>query len=662
MFAWFFTKVEIIFNHGIRMPNEDYKYKYLFDINSPADLRRLPLNVLPRVCDEVREFMIDTITRTGGHFGAGLGIVELTVAMHYAYDTPRDKIVFDVGHQGYPHKILTGRRDRLHTIRQKGGLSGFLKPSESEYDVFGAGHASTSISAALGIAAARDLLGDDYHVAAVIGDGSMTGGMAYEAMNNAGFQKRNITVIMNDNNVSIDSNVSAFSNYFNEVFASPAVQMLRDNIWNMAGRFDEFGDRLRKLASRLEDGVKAIITPGVLFEALGFKYFGPINGHNVRKLVKMLNLTKDIQGPVFLHVMTQKGKGYAPAEKDEHFFHAIGKIDKLTGKSIFPVSLAPKIPNYDRVFGRAMKEICAEDRRVIAITAAMGEGTGLDILEKEMPDRVIDVGIAEGHAVTFAAGLAIQGIKPVVAIYSTFLQRAYDNIIHDVALQNLHVVFAIDRAGLVGSDGPTHHGVLDMAYLRSIPNLIVMAPKDEQELRDMLYSAVFRYTDGPVAIRYPRGKAVGVTTGPMMAIKAGKSETLRKGADVAIIAIGKMVSESLKAAELLEASGLSAEVVNARFVKPLDTDVIDSLLERFKIIVTVEEGQVQGGFGSAVNEHAITKRNTHGAEASIYNFGIPDEFIEHGTQEELLHGLMLDGQGIAARIKELARVSAEVIF
>ncbi|HOM05958.1 MAG TPA: 1-deoxy-D-xylulose-5-phosphate synthase, partial [Candidatus Kapabacteria bacterium] len=450
-------------------------YKYLLKIDSPEDLKKIPLEELPIVCDEVRDFMIDTITKTGGHFGAGLGVVELTVALHYVFDTPTDKIVFDVGHQGYPHKILTGRRDALHTIRQKGGLSGFLKPSESEYDAFGVGHASTSISAALGMATARDLKGENFKVAAVIGDGSMTGGLAFEAMNNAGVQKRDIIVILNDNNMSIDANVSAFSNYFNEIFASSTVQSIRKNVWDLAGKLDTFGDRLRKLAGRIEEGMKAIITPGALFEAFGFTYFGPFNGHNVIKLVKILRLIKELKGPIFLHVMTQKGKGYGPAECDIHNLHAIGKIDKETGKSL---SEKPSIPLYQDVFGETMVELCKQNENIIAITAAMCEGTGLDKLKDVMPERVIDVGIAEGHAVTFAAGLAIQGVLPVVAIYSSFLQRAYDNIIHDVALQNLKVIFAIDRAGLVGADGPTHHGVFDISYLRTIPNQIIAAPKD----------------------------------------------------------------------------------------------------------------------------------------------------------------------------------------
>ncbi|MCX8054898.1 MAG: 1-deoxy-D-xylulose-5-phosphate synthase [Ignavibacteria bacterium] len=618
-------------------------YKYLLKINSPADLKTIPLDELPVVCDEVRDFMIDTITKTGGHFGAGLGVVELTVALHYVFDTPSDKIVFDVGHQGYPHKILTGRRDTLHTIRQKGGLSGFIKPSESEYDAFGVGHASTSISAALGIATARDLKGENYKVAAVIGDGSMTGGLAFEAMNNAGVQKKDIIVILNDNNMSIDANVSAFSNYFNEIFASSTVQSIRKNVWDLAGKLDSFGDRLRKLAGRIEEGMKAIITPGALFEAFGFTYFGPFNGHNVIKLVKILRLIKDLKGPIFLHVMTQKGKGYGPAECDIHNLHAIGKIDKETGKSL---SEKPNIPLYQDVFGDTMVELCKQNKNIIAITAAMCEGTGLDKLKNVMPERVIDVGIAEGHAVTFAAGLAIQGVIPVVAIYSSFLQRAYDNIIHDVALQNLKVIFAIDRAGLVGADGPTHHGVFDISYLRTIPHQIIAAPKDEQELRDMLFSAIYHYPNASIAIRYPRGYAQGIPVTQMKHIPLGKSEIIKDGNNLAIIAFGKMVSYALKAAELLEKEGISASVINARFAKPLDEDMLKDVLSRFDYIVTVEEGQKIGGFGSAVLEFA----NSISFKPNILVLGIEDEFIEHGTQEELLEEIGLDEKGIFKQV------------
>lgn len=630
----------------------DYNYKYLFNIDSPPDLRKLPKEALPVICDEVREFMIDTITRVGGHFGAGLGVVELTVALHYVFNTPTDKLIFDTGHQGYPHKIITGRRDLLHTIRQYGGISGFLKRTESPYDAFGAGHASTSISAGLGMATARDLQGKDFKVVSVIGDGAMTGGLAYEAMNNIGVQKRDVIVILNDNNISIEPNVSAFSNYFNEFFASSAVNQLRKGIWEMAGKMDSLGDRLRKFASRLEDGVKAIITPGALFETLGFQYFGPINGNNVQKLVKMLSLIKDIKGPIFLHIITQKGKGYAPAEKDAMNLHAIGKVDKLTGKSLAKVPDKPPVPTYSSFFGDAMVELCSMNNKVVGITAAMAEGTGLIKLEKQFPERLFDVGIAEGHAVTFAAGLACEGIIPVCAIYSSFLQRAFDHLVHDCAIQGLHVVFALDRAGLVGADGATHHGVLDITFLRSVQQLIFMAPSDEQELRDMLYSAVFSYTKGPVAIRFPRGNGIGVQIKPMNSLPLGKGETVRSGKDIAIIALGTMLQYAKSAAEILENEGISVEVVNPRFIKPLDTELLTSLFNRFDNIITVEDGQIIGGFGSAVVEFAAME---HHKGSNFHILGIPDKFINHGTQEQLHAELGIDTLGIAAKVREIIR-------
>jgi 1-deoxy-D-xylulose-5-phosphate synthase len=634
---------------------QSYPYKYLLGINSPADLRALPATALLEVCAEVREFMVDTITQVGGHFGAGLGTVELTVALHYVFNTPTDKIVLDTGHQGYPHKILTGRRDTLRTIRRKDGLSGFLKRGESEYDAFGAGHASTSISAALGMATARDFRGEDYHVVSIIGDGAMTGGLAYEAMNNCGIQNRKMIVILNDNNMSIAPNVWAISNHFTNLFTNPTLQKLRENVIEVTERMDGFGDRIRHIAGKIEGGIKAVLTPGMLFEALGFKYFGPVNGHNIQQLVKTLEFVKDLDGPVLLHITTQKGKGYEPAEKDKQFLHAIGKVDKITGKSTAPKPTVAPPPLYQNVFGQAMKEICAANPAVVGITAAMPDGTGLNILQEAMPERVIDVGIAEGHGVTFAAGMACEGMIPVCAIYSSFLQRAYDHIVHDCAIQHLHVVFALDRAGVAGADGPTHHGVLDLCYLRSIQGIVVMAPKDEQELRNMLYSAIHDYKAGPVALRYPRGNALGVPTGAMTSLPLGKGETLRKGRDVAILAIGNMVEKSLKAAEILWQDGIDAEVVNARFVKPLDTALLDDLCERFDKIITIEDGQVQGGFGSAVLEHIGTHTRTNGHAAKpveVLLHGIPDVFVEHGTQEELWAELALDPEGIARTVRD----------
>jgi 1-deoxy-D-xylulose-5-phosphate synthase len=628
---------------------DEHNYKYLLDINSPEDLRKLPKSALGDVSDEVREYVVDTITKTGGHFGAGLGVVELTVALHYVFNTPKDKIVLDTGHQGYPHKVLTGRRDQLHTIRKKGGLSGFLKRAESEYDAFGAGHASTSISAALGMAAARDINGEDYKVAAVIGDGAMTGGLAFEALNNCGVQQKDILVIMNDNNFSIAPNVSAVSNYFNDVYTSQTVNRLRDNIWNFAGKLDNIGDRIRRAASKLEDGVKAIITPGVLFEAFGFNYIGPINGHNVQKLVKILESVKDLSGPVFLHVITKKGYGFKHATEEKKFLHAIGKIDKITGESLDKKPEIPKPPKYQDVFGEAVQEIFETTKNTVAITAAMPGGTGLNIPQKTHPDRVHDVGIAEGHAVTYAAGLATEGVVPIVAIYSTFLQRAYDHIIHDIAIQKLHVVFALDRAGLVGADGPTHHGVMDLAYLRNIQSMVLMAPKDEQELRDMLWSAVNSYKGRPVAIRFPRGESVGVEMGEMKGIPLGSWERLEEGKDVAILAVGKMVDNSRKALDLLNKEGITPELINARFIKPLDEHMLEGLCTRFDKIITIEDGQISGGFGSAVAEFITTRH----FDTKLFMHGIPDRFVEHGTQDELHHDLQLDREGIAEVVKNI---------
>lgn len=630
-------------------------YKYLMDINSPADLRKLKVSSLPTVCDEVREHIVDTISQIGGHFGAGLGVVELTVALHYVFNTPQDKIVLDTGHQGYPHKVLTGRRDQLKTIRQKDGLSGFLKRTESEYDVFGAGHASTSISAALGIAAARDINNENYKVVSIIGDGALTGGLAFEALNNAGVLQKDILVILNDNEFSIAPNVSALSNYFSELFTSKPFKKMRDKAWEVTGKMDDLGDRLRKIASKLEDGVKAVITPGVLFEALGFNYIGPVNGHNVTKLVGILENLKDMKGPIFLHVMTQKGHGYKFATRETQYMHAIGKIDKITGLSVAGKPSAPKPPKYQDVFGDAVLELCKQDTKIVAITAAMPDGTGLDRVQSIMPDRVIDVGIAEGHAVTFAAGLATQGVVPIVAIYSSFLQRAYDHLVHDCAIQKLHVVFALDRAGLVGADGPTHHGVMDITFLRPVQGIVIMAPKDEQELRDMLYSAVYEFKSGPVVIRFPRGESVGVPIKQMEKIELGKSEVLREGGDIAILALGNMVEKAMEAATMLEADGISAKVINARFVKPLDKKMIDDICQTTLPIITIEDGQKQGGFGSAVAEYMTQKNYTN--HLTIH--GIEDIFVEHGTQEELYEMVNLDSKGIAKTIKNIVKQKIE---
>lgn len=631
-------------------------YPLLRLIDTPHDVRKLEPAQLRQLCTEVRRYMVDVICQVGGHFGAGLGVVELTVAAHYAFNTPEDKVIIDTGHQGYPHKILTGRKELLHTIRQRGGLSPFLKRSESEYDVFGAGHATTSISAALGVAAARDLKGKDFHVMAMIGDGAMTGGMAYEAMNNCGLQGRRIIVVLNDNRMSIAPNVWALSNYFTQIAQTNVAQKVRSRVWDLTGELGVWGDRLRKIAARLEDGVRSVITPGMLFEALGFHYFGPENGHNVNKLVDLFNFAKTIDGPVLLHVSTEKGKGFAPAEADEQQrLHALGgPTDKITGKAIQkPSNGVPQVakpPKYQVVFGKALLEIARTNPKVVGITAAMPDGTSLDILQQALPDRFYDVGIAEEHAVTFAAGMATEGAVPVVAIYSSFLQRGFDQIVHDCSIQHLPVVFALDRAGIAGNDGPTHHGALDLSYLRVIQDIVVMAPRDEADLRDMLYTAI-NYGKGPIALRYPRGEGVGVPLREgFTAMEIGRSETMRTGSDVAILAIGDMVWSAVAAAELLEAEGISVEVVDARFVKPLDTAMIDEVATRIGRILTVENNVVAGGFGSAVLEHIATRPYHRHVDIRLH--GLPaNSFVEHGDANVLLSELDLHPEGIARVVK-----------
>jgi 1-deoxy-D-xylulose-5-phosphate synthase len=626
------------------------KYKVLFDIETPKDIREFETAKLKDLCQDIREYMVDVISQIGGHFGGGLGTVELSVALHKVFNTPEDLIVWDTGHQAYPHKILTGRRDKLSTIRKLNGISGFLKRAESEYDAFGAGHASTSISAALGMSVAQRVNGTDKKVIAVIGDGAMTGGMAYEALNNSGVIKSNIIVVLNDNRMSIAPNVWQISNYFTEVIAHPRYNKMKGQIWDLTGKLDQFGDRLRAVAARLESGIKAVITPGMLFEALGFRYFGPVNGHNIGQLVKLFEYIKDLNGPILVHAISEKGKGYKPAEGHSQRLHASTPFDKMTGKAI----KKPGAPaSYTSIFGKALVEIAKENKKVVGITAAMPDGTGLSEMQKEIPERYYDVGIAEEHAVTFSAGLATQGIIPVVAIYSTFLQRGFDQIIHDVSLQNLHVVFVLDRAGLVGADGPTHHGTFDLSYLRMIPNIVIMAPKDEAELRNMLYTGI-QHEGGPVAIRYPRGSAAGVELKDgFEEIEIGKSERLSEGDDVALLAVGTMVNYSQKASEKLKSDGIDCEVINMRFVKPLDTALLDSVAGKFKKIVTLEENALMGGFGSAVLEYFADKNFKN----DILRIGLPDNFIEHGTQAELHNILKIDDAGIFEKVKSFCKNS-----
>lgn len=621
------------------------KYPILSKVNNPNDIKLLNQNELKILCDDVRNYLVDVVSQVGGHFGAGLGAVELTVALHKVFNTPHDLIVFDTGHQAYPHKILTGRKEKLNTIRQLNGLSGFLKRSESEYDAFGAGHATTSISAALGMAEASKILSLNKKVVAVIGDGAMTGGMAYEAMNNAGINKSNLIVVLNDNRMSIAPNVWQIHNYFNEMISHPEYKKFKDAVWDLTGKLDQFGDRIRRVALRLEKGIKSIITPGMLFEALGFRYFGPINGHNISQLVKLFEQIKDLNGPLLVHILTEKGKGYSPAEEHIQKYHAATPFDKLTGKAIKSSS---SVPSYTSIFGKTLVEIAKQNNNVVGITAAMPDGTGMDYLQKELPERFYDVGIAEEHAVTFAAGLATQGIIPVVAIYSTFLQRAFDQVIHDVALQKLHVVFVLDRAGLVGADGPTHHGSFDLSYLRLIPNMVLMAPKDEAELRNMLFTAI-NYKKGPIAIRYPRGNALGVQLEEEFhEIEIGKSETLTDGKDLAILAVGNMVEYGKKVTTQLSQENISAELINMRFIKPLDENKILEIANKHEYVVTLEENTLIGGFGSAVleclNQNSINKK--------VLRIGLPDYFVDHGTQAELHKLLEIDPDGIYKQIKK----------
>ncbi len=620
------------------------QYPLLSSINSPVDLKKLPVTSLKNIAEEVREFIVDTISQVGGHLGAGLGTVELTIALHYVFNTPKDKLVFDTGHQAYPHKILTERKNIFHTIRQFGGISGFLKRDESKYDTFGAGHASTAISAALGIATARDLSNKNFKVVAIVGDGSLTGGMSYEAMNNAGLLKKNLIVILNDNKmVSLSSHkpkLWALHNYFSEALTHPTYNKFKSNVWELTGKLDSFGDRLRNAAHKMERGIKAIITPGMMFEALGFRYFGPFNGHNILKMVEIFEHVKDLNGPILIHINTEKGKGYLPAEKEATRLHGVTPFDKITG-------IAHKSSNvkssYTKIFGNIICEIAKQNKKIVAITAAMPDGTGLDKIQKELPEQFFDVGIAEQHAVTFAAGLATEGFIPVCCIYSTFLQRAFDQIIHDVALQKLNVVFVLDRSGIVGADGPTHHGTLDLSYLRCIPNMIVMSPKDENELRNMVFTAV-EYKNGPIAIRYPRGNVIGIPlNNNLEKLEIGKGEILKIGNHLTILAIGNMLYTSLKAAEILENENYSVGVFNMRFVKPIDEELILEAYKNSKNILTIEDNVISGGFGSAVAEF-LSSQNLN---CNLKIHGIPsDKFVEHGTIEELHKILQLDTEGI----------------
>ncbi len=623
-------------------------------IHSPADLRRLPVEALPEVARELRDEILRCVGRTGGHLGASLGTVELTLALHYVFDTPRDQIVWDVGHQAYGHKMITGRREQFATLRQKGGLSGFPKRSESEYDTFGVGHASTAISAALGMAVARDLRGEDFKVVAVVGDGALTGGVALEGINNAGNLRRDLIVVLNDNKMSISRNVGALSTYLTKVTSGRLYNRIEADVWELLGAIPRLGGKAREAARRIKESIKTLVVPGNVFEELGFRYFGPIDGHDVEFLVRTLRDVRGMRGPILVHCITQKGKGYPFTESDPLCAHGVTRFDKVPGD----IPKKESAPSYTSVYGKTIQEIGRRDERVVTITAAMPDNTGLTEFGREFPERMHDVGIAEQHAVTFACGLATQGVRPFVTIYSTFLQRAYDQLIHDVGIQKLPVRFVLDRGGLVGEDGPTHHGAFDLSYLRAIPNFVVMAPRDENELRHMICT-MWRYEDGPIAVRFPRGAGLGVATDePLRVLPIGRGELLREGDDVVFLAVGAMVATAMEAAQRLAARGISAGVVDAKFVKPLDTELIDRVLEREPVLITVEDNALAGGFGSAVDEYLVWRGYASGR---VCNLGIPDRFIEHGARDRLLADLGLVPEGLESTALELLDVDRRMI-
>jgi len=622
------------------------RYRYLEQVHFPSDLKRIPESDLPVFCEELRDFIIRHVSEHGGHFGANLGVVELTTALHYVFDAPKDLLVWDVGHQAYGHKIITGRREVFHTNRKYGGISGFPKRKESIYDTFGVGHSSTAISAALGMAEALKMQEKEgVHVVAIVGDGAMTAGLAFEGLNNAGFLKSDLLVILNDNNMSIDPNVGALSEYMTNITTSRIYNRIRDEVSRILDQLDLVGEVLRKVGGRLEDAlVLALSRPGILFEALGFRYFGPIDGHDVNHLVRILRDLKEIRGPRLLHVKTVKGKGFLPAEQDQTKWHAASTpFDIKTGEKIeVNEKKSDPLPLlYQEVFGESLIELASMDKRIVAITPAMISGHGLSKMQKLMPDRVYDVGIAEQHAVTFSAGLSTQGMIPFCCIYSTFCQRAYDQVIHDVAIQDLHVIFALDRAGLVGADGPTHHGAYDLAYMRCIPNMIVSAPMDEGELRRLMYTALS--VPHPFVIRYPRGKGVlREWRVPFEAIPVGKGRLITPGEDIAILSIGHAGNLVQEAIRVLNERGIYPAHYDMRFVKPLDSELLEEVMAQYRVIVTVEDGCIMGGFGSAILEWMAD----HHAFRPVYRLGIPDRVVEHGTQPELYRECGYDAAGI----------------
>jgi 1-deoxy-D-xylulose-5-phosphate synthase len=625
-------------------------YPLLDQINYPSDLKKLEQDQLVQLSNELRQFIIDIVCENPGHFGASLGVVELTVALHYVFNTPEDRIIWDVGHQAYGHKILTGRKAVFHTNRKYKGISGFPKRSESEYDSFGTGHSSTSISAALGMAVASQKEGKNRQVVAIIGDGSLTGGLAFEGLNNGGIQKSNLLVILNDNNIAIDPNVGAMKEYLLDITTSKTYNRVKTDVWNLLGKFDKVAPKTRSAIQKIETAIKSsLLKQSNLFESLGFRYFGPVDGHDVVYLTKILNDLKDIQGPKLLHCLTVKGKGFTAAEENQTLFHAPGLFDKETGERIVVTTDKPTPPRYQDVFGRTLVELASTNSRIVGVTPAMASGCSMNIMMELMPDRTFDVGIAEQHAVTFSAGLAAEGFVPFCNIYSSFMQRAYDQIIHDVAIQKLQVVLCLDRGGLVGDDGATHHGAYDLAYLRSIPNMIVAAPMNEEELRNMMYTAQLE-GGGPFSIRYPRGAGVMVDwIKPFTKLEIGKGRIVKEGTDIAFLTIGHIGNLATIAADRLESEGLSIAHYDMRFVKPIDHELLKTLAGKFETIITVEDGCLQGGFGSAVIEWL----NDNGFKTKVVRLGIPDQFIEHGTQQQLYKECGFDVDGIYQVAKRL---------
>lgn len=629
-------------------------------INSPDDLKKLSKDELYKVCEELRQYIIDVVSVHGGHFAASLGVVELTVALHYVYNTPYDQLVWDVGHQAYGHKILTGRRDNFHTNRKYNGLSGFPKRSESEYDAFGVGHSSTSISAALGMAVAAKYKGEhDRKSVAVIGDGAMTAGMAFEAMNHAGVAESDMLVILNDNCMSIDPNVGSLREYLTDITTSHTYNKIKDEIWNTLGKLPVGGNFSREIASKLEHSIKGFINKrSNLFESMKLRYFGPIDGHNITKLVDTLKDLRDIPGPKLLHIITTKGKGYALAEQDQTTWHAPGLFDKVTGEIYKKTFETPQAPKYQDVFGKTIIELAKKNEKIFGITPAMPSGSSLKFMMEEMPDRAIDVGICEQHAVTLSAGMATQGLKVFCNIYSSFMQRSYDQVVHDVAIQKLPVIFCLDRAGLVGDDGPTHHGVYDIAYMRCIPNMIISAPMNEAELRDLMYTAQLDSTELPFVIRYPRGQGVMPEwETPMKEIEIGKGRKLKEGKDIAILSFGHPGNLAAAAIRDLKADGITPGHYDLRFVKPIDEEMLHEVFSNYGKIISVEDGTVVGGAGSAVLEFMAT----HGYQAQVRILGIPDRLVEHGSQKELYRECHYDAQAIAETARELMKDKITVL-